>query len=504
MEWSKYSVYVLVVGFAIGILAGSLTTAGFYFGVFVISLGLFIILYRFLFASAKSVRVLFLISFFLVSIGLGVVRFSIADRAGPIAELNNLVGQNAVLEGVVIREPVRKERSQQIVVEIYTTKGNEARVSVAAESYPEIIYGDRVELSGALKIPEEFETETGRLFDYPAYLSKDNIFYQMAFPDIRLVSHGEGNVVVRTLLALKSRFLDSVSRAIPQPHAALIGGLVVGAQESLGEDLLRDFRVVGIIHIIVLSGYNVTIVAEAIMRFFGFLSRKTRLFIGGITITLFAILVGGTATVVRASIMALIVVVARATGRTYDISRALLMAAFIMLLVSPKILAFDPSFQLSFLATLGLIYLAPIVEKGLGFISTKWQIREFATATIATQIFVLPLLLFLMGELSLVAIFVNVLVLAVVPITMFFGFLTGIVGIFASTLSLPFAYVSFVFLEYILRVVDFFAQLSFASISVNAFPVWLAIAVYALYAIVLWVFHTKTVSGERLPRRLPG
>lgn len=220
--------------------------------------------------------------------------------------------------------------------------------------------------------------------------------------------------------------------------------------------------------------------------------------LGSLSIILFAIMTGASATIVRASIMALLVIVARATHRTYAITRALFLAGFFMILHNPKILVFDSSFQLSFVATLGLIYLAPKIEQYFKLVPTKWQLREFATATVATQLFVLPLILYKMGELSLVALPVNMLILASVPLTMLFGFLTGMVGFIHIILSLPFAYVTHALLTYQLKVVDLFASLPFASLHIAPFPFWLALLIYIGYGILIWKLYKIKPRGGGL------
>jgi len=201
-----------------------------------------------------------------------------------------------------------------------------------------------------------------------------------------------------------------------------------------------------------------------------------------------------TATVVRASFMALLVLLARATGRTYAITRALFIAGFFMILHNPKILVFDSSFQLSFTATIGLIYVAPKIEQYFKLVPTRWQLREFATATVATQLLVLPMILYKMGDLSLVALPVNLLILASIPITMLFGFLTGIIGFMSTFLSLPFAFVTYALLTYQLKVVDLFASLPFASLHVNSFPLWGALLLYALYGLLIWKLNEKPIE----------
>lgn len=366
------------------------------------------------------------------------------------------------------------------------------RILAYVDHYPIYRYGDVLTLSGEIAFPESFEADdTGRIFDYPAYLKKSGIAYQMFRPEIEKVGEGEGNVIVGFLFDIKHALLESMGRVLPEPEASFAGGLIVGAKESLGEKLLEKFRVTGVMHIVVLSGYNITIVAEAILAVFSSLSPALASLFGSLGIILFALLTGAGATVVRASFMALLVILARRVGRGYDITRALYVAAFFMTVHNPFILVFDPSFQLSFLATFGLIMVAPLVEPYLSRVPETWGLREIATATITTQIFVLPFILYLMGDLSLVAIPVNLGVLSAVPAAMFFGFIAALGGLihplFGTLLAVP----AFGLLAYMLGVVNIFGNLPFAALHIPAFPFWIVVCVYALYAILIIRLRNK-------------
>jgi len=280
---------------------------------------------------------------------------------------------------------------------------------------------------------------------------------------------------------------------LPEPESALAGGLILGTRQALGEELQNDFRKTGLIHIVVLSGYNVAIVADTIVKIFSFLPRTFGAASGVLGIVLFAVVTGGTATVVRASVMAVLVVIARTTGREYQIARALFLAAFLMILENPLILLFDISFQLSFLATLALIVLAPHVERLFFFIPEVWNFRELASATVSTQIFVLPLLMYSIGEVSLVAPIVNLLVLPIIPITMLFGFLTALVAFLSNALALTLGYVAHILLSYELLIVEWFSSIPFVAVSVPAIPVWTIFIMYAIYALILWKVNRSKV-----------
>ena len=210
---------------------------------------------------------------------------------------------------------------------------------------------------------------------------------------------------------------------------------------------------------------------------------------------LFALMVGAGATVVRATIMALLVVLARSTGRMHAVTRALLIAGVIMLLHNPKILVFDVSFQLSFLATVGLIYVSPFIEPKVKWITEWWHMREIFVATVATPLFLLPFLIYKTGLFSVVSLPVNLLVLAAIPATMLVGFLAGITTFLSALLALPFAYAAYALLAYELGVVEWFSKLPLAELSVPYFPLWLVIFWYAAYAALYFVWRLPRTAG---------
>lgn len=495
MEW-KHSVqtytYIGIGGFAGGVLLRSFFDFGIPFVVFLFVVAATLGAYS-RFANSHTLIPLGL-AVLVVGAGIGVLRFEVSEQ-NIDTTLDAHTGKEIRAIGVVADEPDERATNTHLVIalEQVMTEGRilevDTNVIAYADQFPKRAYGDRIHIQGELAHPEQFETETGRVFNYPAFLEKDGIYYQMFRPDITHVASGEGNEVKDALFSIKHALLSRIQKQLVEPHAALLGGLLVGAKQSLGEGLLDAFRATGIIHIVVLSGYNVTIVAEAFMRFFSFLSARARFALGAGSILGFMVMVGAGATVVRASVMALLVILARAAGRAYNIAFALALAGFIMVFINPKILAFDPSFQLSFLATVGLIYLVPVLEDTFHFIPRKVQLKEFALATVATQIFVLPLLLFMTGEFSLVAVFVNMLVLAVIPATMLFGFLSGVLSFVHALLALPFVLITYILLSYELTVVRVFDALPFASIMVPPFPAWVVIVLYT--GLLYWVWKSS-------------
>jgi competence protein ComEC len=169
---------------------------------------------------------------------------------------------------------------------------------------------------------------------------------------------------------------------------------------------------------------------------------------------------------------------AKKVNREYHADRAFGLSVVAMLIWNPMYLVFDPSFQLSVLATVGIIFVSPYVEPYLARLPEKYGVREVVSATLATQIIVLPFLIYNTGILSLVALPVNILILGTVPLTMLLGFITGTVGLFSLYLSYIPALPSYALLWYQLEIVHIGATLPFGALALPAFSFGILIVVY--------------------------
>ncbi|MES2931454.1 MAG: ComEC/Rec2 family competence protein [Patescibacteria group bacterium] len=413
----------------------------------------------------------------LLGVAIGAGRVMLAPSSLP-ETFASRIGTEVVLEGVVSREPDIRETTQRVTIKVEDS-GERTNALAIAPLYPEIEYGSRVAIRGTLAYPEPFETDTGRTFRYDRFLAKEGIFALVESASIDTIAPREGitSLITQTLLNGKHQFQEGLARAIPEPGASLANGLLTGGKQGLGPKLLDAFIVTGLVHIVVLSGYNVMIVAEGVMRSLSFLPRRGSAIAAGITIALFVLAAGAGAASVRAGLMAGLALVARATGRTYAVVRALLVVAVLMLFMNPLLLAFDPGFQLSFVATLGLILLAPILEARFTKIRSAFW-RELLAATLAAQIAVLPLLLFQTGLFSLVSIPANLLVLPFVPLAMLLAALAGGIGMVLPALA-PFAGLpAHAVLSFIIWIAEFASTLPVASVAVPKFPFLITIAVY--------------------------
>lgn len=399
------------------------------------------------------------------------------------------VNMEILFSGTVIAEPDERARTTQLHV-----RSAGEKILVSIDRHHDVSYGDEVIVSGTLELPEAFTTDLGRTFDYPGYLLARGITYRVSFADVVVIAEGAGNPFIAFLLREKHRLLNGIESVIPEPESGLAAGLLLGVKQALGAEVEEAFRRSGIIHIVVLSGYNVMLVVAFFMFFLRPLPRLPRLVLGLLAISSFALLVGLSATVVRASIMAGLFLIASEFAKTYNVLRILFIAGIIMVFVNPYLLLFDIGFQLSFMATLGLILIAPYIETTV--LGGRWLgVKEFFVATVATQIAVLPLLLYHIGEFSLVAVAVNMIVLPVVPFAMFGAFIAGVSALIAPTIALLAAYPTSYLLGFIIIVAEYFAALPFATVIAPAFSPWLVPLMYLLMGALVH-FYPRLTSRE--------
>lgn len=487
--------YVFTGGFLLGVFAYFLNEVDVFIGGLFFLIGLIFIY----FFNKNSFRIIFLI--FLMAFLFGICRSSLILKETRLSEYYD---QKVLITGKVFSEPEIGSLKTRLKIKIHSVKTDhkvlfsKENLLISIPKYPEYQTGDLLEISGKLQKPENFDNENGIEFDYQNFLAKDKIFSLIYFADIKILEKNPSFNLAALLFKFKNDFLKKVSTILPSPQAELLGGLLLGVKRSLGAELESQFRKTGLIHIVVLSGYNITIIVIAVFKFLSFLPRIFKYLLGVIFVICFAIMVGSGATVIRASIMAIVAIIGKFSSREYDINRSLIFAGLLMVIHNPLIIFHDPSFQLSFIASLGLVNLSPYFTKLLFFITDKFGIREIVSSTISTQISVLPIILRMTGEISIVALPVNLIVLPLIPITMLLGFLTGILSFIYWPLGLFFGYLPNLFLNFELLIVKAAANFSFSTINVKAPSAFITFSFYFLITLFLLINHSAFLKKSLL------
>ena len=387
--------------------------------------------------------------------------------------------QNAV-QGWIDAEPQVSERSVRYRVRL-DKYPRTMRVLVSGDLYPRFEYGDSILFSCAFKSP-----------DKPKQSYKDRVFSICFSRGIEKIGSNNGNKIVRTLLTFKRTVRGHLGRYVREPYLSLLGGFLYGERSTLPDDFYQALVTTGTIHIIAISGYNITLIISfftTALIYAGF-SRLRVLPIVLIGVIAFVVFVGAQASVVRAALFGILVLVGRQWGRVSTPSTLLVAAALVMAAQNPFILLYDVGFQLSFLATIGLVYVAPYFSKVFSFVPAVLGLRESCAQTVSATVVTLPMIVFVFGRFSTISIIANVAILWMVPLIMTIGF----VLLFFSFVLWPVADFLGWFIEYVLyffmRILFMFSHIPYASFSLT-FGIPLLIVSYIFIFTFIWYAYAQ-------------
>lgn len=483
---SKSKKFLLIcLFFIVGVFLGRF----FNFQIMAVGAMIFIILGT-IFWNHPNVRLVCLLGLVLVS---GVGRFLFYTET---AYLKDFYGQKMEITGIISEEPDQRDNKTYLTLSGLTLNGKEngGKILLSVGRFPEYHYGDKLYLNG--KIQEPFESPG---FSYKNYLSRFGIEAVVYYPQIERVESGDGNFIKRNLLIFKEKFTSTLSELLPEPQNSFLAGILVGLRRGIPAELQENFNATGTTHIIAISGFNITIIAQFLDYLLQRLGRRISFGLSLLAIALFVVLAGASASVVRAGIMGALGLIALNIGRVHAITNALVLTAAVMIGINPKILHFDVGFQLSFLALMGLVYLVPMFEPY--FAKVPKFINKFLLPTIAAQIFVLPLLLYYFDRLSLISILTNLLVLPVIPVTMLLGFLGGIIALMIPVVALPLVWMAWAVLSYVISVVELTARIPFASVEITNFNLFYVIFYYIILTFILVRYYYPQLKiWDKLPK----
>ena len=254
-----------------------------------------------------------------------------------------------------------------------------------------------------------------------------------------------------------------IGRMLPEPHAGFLSGILFGTRAAMSKGLVDAFVTTGTIHIVALSGQNLSIFTGVLANWLASLfSRRLSSLLIIFLLVWFLWFIGPSPSLVRAVIMGSLTLFSVIFGRRNVSLLSLLLAVGIMLLLNPSWIS-DLSFQLSVLATLGIILFGS--PKGVKN-ATFWSfIKDDLRITLAAQLLTTPLIFFQFHRISLIAPFTNVLIGWTMPILMGLGWTAAIMGYIWLPLGILPAWGSWVLLTYVMRVVEVTAGFPFASIA---------------------------------------
>lgn len=410
-----------------------------------------------------------------------------------------------VLEGVVAGEPDVRSDSTYYVVGARKLEAGGVHVAVRGNvlvkmsRYPGFVYGDGLRLKGRLQSPPVIEG-----FTYGEGLAKNGIWTVMYRPAVSGTAKAAAVDGWTAVLGLKGLISARTREVFAEPAAAIAAGVLLGLRSSIPSETMEDFNATGLTHILAISGYNITLIISIFGLLLGKSGRKSRFWFSTAGVVFFVLITGMSASVIRAAVMGWFTLLSGFSGRKSSGVQTLLLSGAAMVAVNPRILLYDMSFQLSFLATLGILLYVPILEEKAGFLrKVPAFARESLTVTLAAQVFTVPLMLWRFGRLSLISPLTNIVFLPLIPAIMLFS----AAGIVSSFLIPPAADViaaaNWVLCRILVDGVGFAAALPFASLKTEDFPVWAVFAYYALSLGFAIFFRRPRSARYSLPHPVP-
>ena len=362
-------------------------------------------------------------------------------------------------------------------------------------------YGDVLEMTGIIEQPESFVGDAGRTFNYPAYLATDGI-YGIIEPKQVTWLRNDAHTLIRVLYRMRTWFVDRLGDYFNGNEHGLLAGMLIGEKSRLSKELATDFQVVGLSHIVVLSGYNITLVVSAVMYIAQWcgLGYRGRRVIAAAVVPPFVIMTGAGASSVRAGMMSVMQLMLQIDTRN---ARAYLIVLYTLTLIvvsSPVSLVHSPSLHLSFLAFVGLVYVVPIMK------SFKWVenalrkcesytvthiVSNLIVETTSVQLFVLPYIIYMSGTFSVISLAVNIVVVPLVSWIMLGGVVVVVLSVAnsftAELLALPVERL----LRYIIYMSEWGASIGVAQLIFDPISVGLLGAVYTLAGLLIVWWHTN-------------
>ena len=410
--------------------------------------------------------------------------------------INNVL-KSAELTGKVITEPMQKEDKQQFVLEVFDLNGKKIKKEktlVYASTAYKIEYGDIVFVSGKLNIPEK--PVFPYIFNYNLYLQRDNIytiFYQQNFELI----DKKPNKIKQVSFKVKNNIENKTDKYFRAPVSSVLKSMIIGSKSALDKDIKEDFINTGLMHILVISGLHIGFCVAVFMFVFKLMGLKLNyVYLLTIpTVFFYVLLTGSNPPAIRAAIMVTCLLFSLILNREPLIYNALALAALIILIFNPQSL-FTASFQLSFFATLGLLYLYPKFSMCFGKIKNKYvrYVWDISCVTISAQIALIPLLIFYFGKLSVISFVLNLIIVPIIPVIIVLFFVFYVSTFISYYVSLSVSLLLSRLLKLILYIINYSASLDY-SVAFFAVPCIVMIIFYYFSIYIMLEFKNKKILG---------
>jgi len=425
----------------------------------------------------------------LTTMAIGCLFYSMDSQLLPANHISHFINYKGTIIGNIIDYPQIYSNRTQFTIEAESVGGIKTcgKVQVGlAWMDNRFEYGDKVLLVGMIRQPFSLKNPDG--FDFGQYLAHQKILVVCCIQgdnQIKRIGRGRVNPIMAFSVMIKNRAVKSIYQLLPQPQSSFLDGVILGNRTSLPKNIQKWFADTGTLHILAVSGMNVALVVITFFFFFRLfgISKKLAYLLNIPIIIIFCLVTGCVPSVLRASLMAILFLISRnLLDRDISIYHVIGLAALICLVPCPQ-MVFDLSFQLSFLAVLGIVYLTPFISEKLLFFLPRWLALIIAT-TLGAQLATTPLLSCSFHKMSLISLASNAIVVPLVGLITPLGLISFGLNIISYKLAWLIAYLNYLLITLLLICVEFFASIPYACIPVSS-PSFLDIAIYYLVLITI-------------------
>lgn len=391
-------------------------------------------------------------------------------------------------EGVVTEAPSISEAGQVVIVEPDSAI-DVYNVTVRLPLYPAVHVGERIVLTGKVAPPKNSMQHDGKqTFDYRSYLHLHGVGSEMYYPKLEIQNGMRVESIVVRLMRVRETLVTQLTTYVDEPSASLASGMLFG-DNSMSKEMINTFRVAGISHIIVLSGFNIAILISFVLLVLAFVPLLVRVMLASTFVVMFVLMVGGEVSVIRATLMSFCALIALMLGRGYVARQALLWSLILIALYQPLHVLYDVSLHLSFLATAGIVYGVEILDKRLVWIRIQ-SYREIFATTLAAYLATLPYVLYTFGTMSMYALLANMLVLPLVPVMMLTSFFVVMSSYVSHTLAVVFGYITTLLGTLLITVAKIIEGLPFASLSISISSTSLCVMYISIIILFIVLAHS--------------
>jgi competence protein ComEC len=394
-----------------------------------------------------------------------------------VGKYNKYYGNKITISGVVLDDMSYDDRRQsEFHVGKVEVDGEKlpGRVRIRAQTGGNVKRGDKIAASGKFNRTLGTSRQGGISFAAVKTLQKNSSWIE----------------------EIRGKFFASIYSVLPEPHASLGLGYLVGVRTALPDTFTDQLSLVGLTHIVAVSGYNLTILVQAVRRLFAKKSAYQSVLFSALLIVGFLLMTGWSPSIMRAAIVTGFSLIAWYYGRTFKPLLLILLGAVITAYISPLYVWGDAGWYLSFLAFTGVLIFAPLVMHKI----YKAKKPKFLTAilieTLAAQLLTMPYIALLFGKVSLIAPIANLFVVPLIPFIMLLVFIVGVIGVVAPILALWIAIVPRALLSLNIWTVEKLSTVTYAQVNIRVSAALVLLAYAILLTIVLFLWRSYRHANQ--------